>query len=139
MERKPLSCLQRRGQFGYDLEKDAVKHLVFPDVTDFVAQLLNRDRLTPCARDLYSFLYEVQSGRGKGRRHLGEVNRKINRQMQTGEPLNFAVIAIAHKNPQEEICAGRRIPDLAELRFLLHLVDIMVLKIFIPLELLLQY
>lgn len=50
---------------------------------------------------------------------------RIRRQMEAGERLNFALIAIAHKNPNHNICGGRTLPDLAELGFLLHLVDIM--------------
>lgn len=88
---------------------------------------MKRDRLQPHPEsDVSSFLLEyVQSGRGVGRRYLPEVHTRIIRQMETGECLNFAIIAVAHKNPNHSICGGRTLPDLAELGFLLHLVDIM--------------
>lgn len=75
---------------------------------------------------VYDFLKdEVQSGRGKyGRRYVEGMYQKLERQMELGEPIHFALVAVAHKNPNPNICGARTLPDIGELDFLLHLRDI---------------
>lgn len=52
---------------------------------------------------------------------FADAKRKIERRMQQGKPLEFTVVAIAHKNPNEYFAGGRKIPDLAEFSFIAHL------------------
>ena len=78
---------------------------------------------SPQSSNLNDFLrLEIQSGRSKfGRGEIPIIEQRISQQIETGLPINLAVIAIAHKNPQSEISGNRKIPDLAEVAFLLHL------------------
>ncbi len=66
----------------------------------------------------------MQTGRGFGRSNLPAITTRVMKRVETGKPLNFSVVALAHKNPQFNVCGGSTQPDLAELGFLLHLQEI---------------
>lgn len=107
-----------RGVFGEFRRYNGYKELT--------EDLFSNLRPNPRASSLTDYIFhEVQSGRGRGRYFLPEISDRIYEQTAEGRPLEFAVIAVAHKNPRLDVCGGRVKPDLAELGFILHLDDIM--------------
>ncbi len=116
-----------RGAFGSNsLDGQCVKQLVFPSVADLSAQLLQKDRFVNQTDNLTNFLFfQVQSGRVRIRGIKREVERRIAAQTKQDLPLEMAVIAVAHKNPNPEVCNGRQDADLAELGFIQHIVNIL--------------
>jgi hypothetical protein len=94
-------------------------------VEELSTSLFEKVRPQPKSNSLSNYLLkEVQSGRGRGRIYVPEVISRVEAQVSTGLPIQFAAIAIAHKNPRLDVCYGRTKPDLAELGLLLHLEDI---------------
>lgn len=97
----------------------------YTDLSGLVSDPLLLKKGTVKSNDFASFVFEeVQSGRGHGRRYNINIIRRIEDQADSQRPLQFATIAMAHKNPRYEICGGYKYPDFAELSFLRHLADI---------------
>lgn len=115
---------QVRGMSYDDLEKEVVRSTFYSDLQTFIDENLQRQGISPSVPSLEHFiLFDIQSNRRRS--FAFEVRDRIRAQVAVGEPIHFAVIAIAHKNPNPEVCGGRILPDLAEVKFLLHLKDIL--------------